>query len=63
MPFIQYNENNYVEMFLDNFEIAIVKGLNKLFIENNKIKKVFDEVKNEVIGNSNYEYIEHKYIV
>jgi hypothetical protein len=58
MPFIQYNENNYVEIFLDNLEIAIIKGLNKLFIENDKIKNIFEEVKNEVIGNSNYEYIE-----
>jgi hypothetical protein len=58
LPFIQYNENNYVEIFLDNLEIAIIKGLNKLCIENNNIKEIFTEVKREVIGNDNYKYIE-----
>ena len=48
--FIQYGENNYTytQIFLNNLEIAVVEGLNKLSIYNEYISQTFNEIRNGV---------------
>ena len=60
LPYLkETDENNYLKHFLDNIENGIIIGLNKLEIEDERIKNVFENIRNEVIGNENYKYSEH----
>jgi hypothetical protein len=59
LPYLNISdENNYVKYFLEYIEKGIIIGLNKLEIEDERIKHIFEDIRNEVVGNKNYKYIE-----
>ena len=56
LPFIQYNENNYTQIFLNNLEMAIAESLLSLRIYSEYMSQTFNEIKKEVNVNKKYWY-------
>jgi hypothetical protein len=56
LPFIQYDENNYTQIFLNNLEMAIAEGLTSLSMYSEYIPQTFSEIYKEVIVNKKYWY-------
>jgi hypothetical protein len=58
LPFLEYNKEDYLNKYLNNLEKAIIIGLSKLEIKDERIENIFNKIEEEIINNENYKYIE-----
>ena len=58
IPFIQYDDNKYIEKFLDSLEVSVLMTFQILGFNFKMVVSIFEKIRKEVIGNETYRLID-----